>query len=111
MQQRLARWIEEQYASGVPDADGNRRVMLDIVADLAQSRPRRWMAFALLVDLLTATLGTLFFALMVWVVSDEVLSLPNALLVGLLFCGVYHYLFIAHRQRTLGTQLVDHWRR
>lgn len=111
MQQRLARWIEEQYAAGVPDADGNRRVMLDIVADLAQSRPRRWMAFAFLLDLVTATLGTLFFALMVWVVSGEVLSAPNALLVGLLFCGVYHYLFIAHRQRTLGTQVIDHWRR
>jgi ActR/RegA family two-component response regulator len=111
MQQRLARWIEEQYAAGVPDVDGNRRVSLDIVADLAQSRPRRWMAFAFLLDLLTATIGTVFFALMVWVVSGEVLSPPNALLVGLLFCGVYHYLFIAHRQRTLGTQVVDHWRR
>ena len=111
MQQRLARWIEEQYAAGVPDADGNRRVSLDIVADLAQSRPRRWMAFAFLLDLLTATLGTLFFALMVWIVSGELLSPPNALLVGLLFCGVYHYLFIAHRQRTLGTQLIDYWRR
>jgi ActR/RegA family two-component response regulator len=111
MQQRLARWIEEQYASGVPDADGNCRVSLDIVADLAQSRPRRWMAFALLVDLLTATVGTLFFGLMVWVVSGEILSPPNALLVGLLFCGVYHYLFIAHGQRTLGNQLVDHWRK
>ena len=111
MQQRLACWIEEQYGAGVPDADGNRRVILDIVADLAQSRPRRWMAFAFLLDLLTATLGTIFFAGMVWVVSGEVLSSPNALLVGLLFCGVYHYLFIAHRQRTLGTQLVDLWRR
>ena len=111
MQQRLAKWIEEQYAAGVPDADGNRRVMLDIVADLAQSRPRRWMAFAFLLDLLTATIGTLFFALMVWIVSGEILSPPNALLVGLLFCGVYHYLFIAHRQPTFGTQLIDHWRR
>ena len=111
MQQRLARWIEEQYAAGVPDADGNRRVMLDIVADLAPSRPRRWMACALLLDLLTATIGTACFALMVWIVSGEVLSRPNALLVGLLFCGVYHYLFIAHGQRTLGNQVIDHWRR
>jgi ActR/RegA family two-component response regulator len=110
MQKRLAAWIEAQYAAGVPDADGNRRVTLDIVADLAQSRPRRWMAFAFMLDLLTATVGTLFFGLMVWVISGEVLSRPNALLVGLLFCGVYHYLFIAHRQRTLGTHLVDYWR-
>jgi hypothetical protein len=68
------------------------------------------MAFAFMLDLLTATVGTLFFGLMVWVISGEVLSRPNALLVGLLFCGVYHYLFIAHRQRTLGTHLVDYWR-
>jgi ActR/RegA family two-component response regulator len=111
MQRRLARWIEEQYAAGVPDADGNCRVMLDIMADLAESRPRRWMAFAFLLDLMTAAVGTGFFALMVWIVSGEFLSAPNVLLVSLLFCGVYHYLFIAHRQRTLGAQLIDHWRR
>jgi DNA-binding NarL/FixJ family response regulator len=111
MQKRLAAWIEAQYASGTPDVDGNCRVMLDIVADLAQSRPRRWMAFAFLLDLLTATVGTAFFTLMVWMVSGEILSRPNAVLVGLLFCGVYHYLFIAHGQRTLGAQVIDYFRR
>lgn len=110
---RLSRWIETAYAAGVPDADGNRRVVLDVPARLkySRNRPSRWAALsaAVAIDLALGVSATAFFMAMVWIFAGQVVSASQILLVALLFCATYHYLFVVHRRRTLGAVLMGEW--
>jgi hypothetical protein len=111
--ERLREWIETRYASGIPDIDGNRRVSLDIPARMTQRRPWARKAGVLLgraaVDIGIPILATVTFSLIARVIAGEFLPMQNLLLPTLLFCAAYHYIFVSHKRKTPGAELVSRW--
>lgn len=110
---KLSRWIGETWASGESDVDGNRRVMLDVPAQMRYPRPRatQWaaMAAAVAIDVSLSLVASAIFMLIAWMVSGHFMRGTNAALIALFFCASYHYLFVAHRRRTLGASIMSGW--
>lgn len=106
---RLSQWIDLAYAAGMPDIDGNRRVVLDVPARIQYSLPFQGryarLVAAATIDVGVAAAATALFMFLVWFFAGYVLPAPQALLTGALFCAAYHYLFVAHRKDTFGAHL------
>jgi hypothetical protein len=109
--ERLAHWIEKAHQAGMPDIDGNHRVVLDIPAKMSQTRPwaRRAAAVfgAIAVDLLIASTATAAFALMARATTGEFLAWKSLILPTLFFAAAYHYVFVAHGKPTPGFEMAQ----
>ena len=109
MHKQLDEWIESAYESGLPDIDGNRRVVLDVPAKMVQRRP--WakraaaIASAVVVDAAVAIIATSMFAVLARWTIDQWLPWTRLWQPALLFAAGYHYLFVAHQQKTLGAMV------
>jgi DNA-binding NarL/FixJ family response regulator len=102
----LCAWIEDSYANGLPDVDGNRRVALDIPARMTQRRAWMRKIYALMsraaVDVGIPLLATATFALIARAIAGHFLPVQTLFLPTLLFCAAYHYLFVTHQKKTPG---------
>jgi ActR/RegA family two-component response regulator len=109
--ERLTDWIERSHQAGLPDIDGNRRVVLDIPAKMSQTRPWARRAAAVLsaitVDFAMASSATATFALMARASAGEFLPWKSLILPTLLFAAAYHYVFVAHGKSTPGFELAQ----